>query len=155
MYNGLLILHGALRWIILVLLIVDMARSYAGMKTPGRIFTGGDRRLGLLLTISAHTTLLVGLYLWGFGPWGLANIRNLGFGPVMKDNTYRFWAVEHFFGMLVAIVLITIAGGSGKKNISDKAKFKRTFWLLLVALVIILVTIPWPFRTGIARPWLW
>jgi hypothetical protein len=56
--------------------------------------------------------------------------------------------------MLIAIVLITLGRGAAKKNISDRAKHKRTFWYILVALVIILATIPWPFREGIARPWL-
>jgi hypothetical protein len=97
--------------------------------------------------------LVVGLYLYFVGPWGLANIRNLGFGEVMKDHVYRFYAVEHIFGMLVAIALITIGRGASKKNISDLAKHKRTFWFVFVALVIILATIPWPFRQGIARPW--
>jgi hypothetical protein len=49
--------------------------------------------------------------------------------------------------------LITIGRGATKKNITDAAKQRRTFWYFLVALVIILVSIPWPFREGIARPW--
>jgi len=84
----------------------------------------------------------------------LANIRNLGFGDVMKDKVYRYFAIEHLTGMLIAIVLITIGRGAAKKNIPDLAKFKRSFWFFLVALVIILATVPWPFRVGIGRPWL-
>lgn len=148
MFAILLHLHSLLRWVILVLAVVVIFKSYSGM-TAGRPFSAGERKAGLFLMISAHTTLLVGLYLWLFGPWGLANIRNLGFGEVMKNDVYRFYAVEHIFGMLVAIVLITIARGVSKKNIPDAAKHKRTFWLVLVALVIILVTIPWPFRAAI------
>ena len=104
--------------------------------------------------IAAHTTLLVGLYLWFFGPFGLMNIQNLGFGAMMKDRIARYYAVEHTTGMLIAIVLITIGRGASKKNIPDVAKFKRTFWFILVALIIILATVPWPFRAGIGRPWL-
>lgn len=153
MYNVLLTLHSILRWAILILSVVAIVRSFSGM-TAGRPFSAADKKTGLFLMISAHTTLLVGLYLYFFGPWGFANIRSLGFGEVMKNNVYRFYAVEHIFGMLVAIVLITIGRGASKKNISDLAKHKRTFWFILVALVIILATIPWPFRAGIARPWL-
>jgi hypothetical protein len=148
MYDLLLHLHSLLRWVILVLSLVVIFKSYSGM-TAGKPFSAGDKKVGLFLMISAHTTLLVGLYLWVFGPYGLANIRNLGFGEVMKDRVYRFFAVEHIFGMLVAIVLITIGRGAAKKPISDGAKHKRTFWLILVALVIMLATIPWPFREGI------
>jgi hypothetical protein len=153
MYTALLYLHSILRWVILVLGIVAVFKSYSGM-TAGKPFSAGDRKVGLFLMIAAHTTLLVGLYLWLTGPWGLANIRNLGFGEVMKDRVYRFYAVEHLVGMLIAIILITLGRGAAKKPISDRAKHKRTFWFILVALVIILATVPWPFREGIARPWL-
>ena len=60
----------------------------------------------------------------------------------------------NFAGMLIAIVLITIGRGVAKKSIPDAAKFKRSFWLFLIALVIILATVPWPFREGIGKPWL-
>jgi hypothetical protein len=153
MYNGLLHLHSFLRWVIIVLALIAIFRSYTGM-TAGKVFSAADKKTGLFLMITAHTTLLVGLYLWIAGPWGLANIRNLGFGDVMKDKVYRFYAIEHIFGMLVAIVLITIGRGAAKKNIPDAAKFKRSFWFFLVALVIILATVPWPFRAGIGRHWL-
>jgi hypothetical protein len=153
MYTALLYLHSILRWVILVLGVVAVFKSYSGM-TAGKPFSAGDGKVGLFLMIAAHTTLLVGLYLWLTGPWGLANIRNLGFGEVMKDRVYRFYAVEHLVGMLIAIVLITLGRGAAKKPIPDRAKHKRTFWFILVALVIILATVPWPFREGIARPWL-
>jgi hypothetical protein len=152
MYTGLVYLHSFLRWVILILEIVAIYRSYTGM-TGGRPFTDGDKKTGLFLMISAHTQLLVGIYLYFAGPWGMANLQNLGFGEVMKDSVARFYAVEHIFGMLVAIVLITIGRGVVKKNIPDAVKHRRAFWLFLVALVIILATIPWPFRAGVARPW--
>ena len=153
MYTDLLDLHSVLRWVILVLALVAIFKSYSGM-TAGKVFSAGDRKVGLFLMIAAHTTLVVGFYLWLAGPYGLANIRNLGFGEVMRDRVYRFYAVEHLVGMLIAIVLITLGRGAAKKSISDRAKHKRTFWYILVALVIMLATIPWPFRVGIARPWL-
>ena len=153
MYTTFLYLHSILRWIIIVLAVVSIFKSISGMMT-GKPFGGAEKKTGLFLMISAHTTLVVGFYLWLAGPWGLANIRNLGFGDVMKDRVYRFYAVEHLVGMLIAIVLITIARRVSKKSISDGAKHKRTFWLILVALLIILVSVPWPFMAGIARPWL-
>ena len=149
----LLLLHSILRWVILFLLVAAIVKSYNGMSS-GRSFSEGDRKVSLFLMISAHTTLLIGLYLYFFGAWGFASIRNLGFGEVMKNKAARFYAVEHIFGMLVAIVLITIGRGVAKKSIPDLAKHKRTFWYFLVALVIILATVPWPFRAEIARPWL-
>lgn len=154
MYTGLLHLHSFLRWIILLLALIAIFKSYTGM-TAGKPFTAGDKKTGLFTMIAAHTTLLIGLYQWIMGPWGLKNIENMGFGAVMKDPVARFYGVEHLTGMLIAIVLITIGRGVSKKNIPDAVKHKKTFWFFLVALLIILASIPWPFRAvGAGRPWL-
>jgi hypothetical protein len=151
MYNGLLHLHSILRWVILILLVVAILRHLSGMigRKP---YTNGDRRVDLFLMISAHIQLLVGLYQWIAGPLGIRNILNVGMGEVMKNAAFRFWGVEHFVGMLIAIILITIGRGVGKKNISDRKKHSTAFWLFFVALLIILATVPWPSREGIGRP---
>ena len=98
--------------------------------------------------ISAHITLLLGVSQWMVGDLGLKMIQNAGFGAVMKDSASRFFAVEHFAGMLIGIILITIARGKAKT-----LNYKAASWLYIIALIIILVTIPWPFREGIGRPW--
>jgi|ERR1700733_9568992 len=154
MYNTLLFLHSLLRWVILLLALTAIYRSFIGMRA-GKPFTAADKKTGLFLMISAHTTLLIGLYQWMVGPWGLQNILNMGMAAVMKDPVYRFYAVEHMTGMIIAIVLITIGRGVSKKNIPDTLKHKKTFWFFLVALVIILASVPWPFLTGIGRPLLY
>lgn len=151
MYRGLLDLHNLLRWVILVLAVVAIIKAYSGMMYR-KPFTRGDKKIGLFLMISAHIMLLIGLYQWILGPWGLQNILNSGMGVVMKDKVYRFWAVEHITGMLIAIILITIGRGVSKKSYSDRTKHKKTFWFYLIALLIILVTAPWPSRVGIGRP---
>lgn len=147
-----LFLHSVLRWVILLLLLAAIFSSYGGMSS-GRTYAARDRKLGLFLMICAHTTLLLGLVLWFFG-MGLSFVRENGMGVVMKNAVMRYWVVEHFVGMLIAIVLITIGRGVAKKSIPDASKFKRSFWLFLLALVIILATIPWPFRAGVGRPWI-
>ena len=118
----------------------------------GKPFTAADKKAGLFLLIASHTTLLIGLYQWIVGPWGLKNIQNVGFSAVMKDPVYRFYGIEHMTGMIIAIVLITIGRRASKKNIPDAVKHKKTFWFFLIALVIILASVPWPFRAGIGRP---
>jgi hypothetical protein len=151
--STLLFLHSILRWVILVLLVLAIIKSYSGMSSE-RSFAEGDRKLSLFLMIAAHTTLLLGLVLWFFGQFGLSLALDNGMRMVMKNSVMRYWVVEHFVGMLIAIVLITIGRGVAKKSIPDSAKFKRAFWLFLVALIIILATVPWPFRAGVGRPWI-
>jgi hypothetical protein len=150
MYTGLLHLHNFMRWVILILLIVALVRHYAGY-TNKKPFSARDKKIDLFLMISAHITLLIGLYQWIAGPWGLKNISSNGMGQVMKQPVQRFFAVEHLVGMLIAIALITIGRGVAKKAISDTAKHKKAFWMFLVALVIIVISIPWPGREA-ARP---
>lgn len=152
MYTGLLHLHNLLRWVILILLIVALIKHLSGMN-GNKPYTNGDKKVGLFLMISAHITLLVGLYQWFVGPLGLPNIQNIGFGEVMKDKGFRFFAIEHMVGMLIGIILITIGRGVGKKNLPDVIKHRKSFWLYLVALIVILASVPWPFRGAeIARP---
>jgi len=151
MYQGMLHLHNLLRWIILILLLVAIFKSIADRNKP---FTSGHRKTGLFLMICADVMLLVGLYQWFAGPWGLKSIQNNGFSNVMKIPALRFFVAEHTIGMLVAIILIHIGYSFSKKNIPDPAKHKRTLLLYGLALLIILISIPWPFReVGEGRAW--
>ncbi len=150
MYTGLLHLHNLLRWVILILLVIAVIRHLIGMS-GNKPFTKGDKKTGLFLMIAAHIQLLIGLYQWFVGPWGLKLLQNTGMGAAMKDPVSRYWVVEHNIGMLLAIILITIGRGVSKKSISDVRKHTRTFWFFLIALVLVLALIPWPGREGIGR----
>ncbi len=149
MYQGLLHLHNLLRWVILLLLLLNIYQNIARANKP---FSKRDAKLGLFLMISAHITLLIGLYQWFAGDLGFKMIQQAGMSAVMKDSASRFWAVEHITGMIIGIVLITIGKGVAKKPYDDNKKHKRSAMLYIAALVIILVTVPWPFREGIGRP---
>jgi len=151
MYNGMLHLHSVLRWVILILLLVAIYKSFADRSKP---FTSGHMKLGLYLMICADLLLLVGLYQWFAGDWGLKSIQTNGMSAVMKNSQLRFFAIEHTTGMLIAIVLIHIGRSFGKKNIPDVMKHKRTILFFGLALLIILISVPWPFRmVGAGRHW--
>ena len=151
MQTGLVHLHNLLRWIVLVLLVISIVKSYSGWKNK-KVFTPGDKKIWLFTMIAAHTTLLIGLYQWLAGRYGMLTTSLPEGSSVMKEKFYRFFWVEHPVGMIIAIVLITLARGMSKKNISDNDKFRKAFWLFLIALIVILVTIPWPFREVVGRP---
>jgi heme A synthase len=140
MYTGLLHLHNLLRWVILLLLLIAIFQSFS--KTEGL------RKTSLFLLIAAHIQLLIGLYQWLVGGFGYNLIRNNGFSEVMKNSVQRFWAVEHIAGMLIATILITIARGKAKRG-----EYTAASWMYVVALILILAVVPWPFREDIARPW--
>ena len=148
MYNFLLGLHNLLRWIILLLLVVNIVRHFAAINRP---FSSIDKKLGLWLMISAHIQLVIGLYQWFAGAWGFNNIKSNGMGEVMQNSTERFFAVEHTVSMIIAIVLITIARGIFRKSITDSKKHRRCILLYTLALLIILAMIPWPGMETIGR----
>ncbi|WP_153799706.1 hypothetical protein [Foetidibacter luteolus] len=147
METGLLHLHNLLRWVIIILLLVNIFRHFSAANKP---YTAGDKKLGLFLMIAAHTTLLIGLYQVIFGRFGWVHVPEGT--PIMKDKFWRFFLIEHPVGMLIAIVLITIGKGVAKKSIPDAAKHKKAAILFTIAFIFILASVPWPFREGIARP---
>ena len=149
MYQGILHLHNFLRWVILLLLLVNVIRHVMAMNKP---FANADKKLGLVLMITAHVMLLVGLYQYFAGPFGYRLFAENGASVVMKNPALRFWAVEHITSMILAIVLITVARGVFRKPITNEAKHKRALLLYVVALILVIAAVPWPFRENIARP---
>jgi hypothetical protein len=150
LYSAMLHAHSVGRWIVLLLLLFAIINSLIAGNRP---YIKSDNRLGLLLTIFADLMLLIGVYLYFAGPLGYKAIQS-GAGAVMKDPYTRFFAVEHLAGMLIAIILMHIGKAQGKRPIGDRAKHRRTMIFYLVALLIILASIPWPFREIFAsRGW--
>jgi hypothetical protein len=150
MFSVLLQLHNILRWVILLLLLLSILQSFVGW-IKHRELREGDAKLWLFTMISVHTTLLIGLILLLFGRYGILSSGLPEGISLMKDKFYRFFWVEHPVGMLIATVFVTLGRGVVKKQISDPLKYKRAFWFFLLALVIIIATIPWPFREIVGR----
>lgn len=142
MYTGMLHLHNILRWIILILLLISLFQAFTKKS--------GLQKTSLWLLIAAHITLLLGLFQYfNNEAVGFQMIERLGgFGNVMKDSFARFWVVEHISAMIFAIVFITMARSRVKKQ-----NFAAASWMYVVALILILAAVPWPFREAIARPW--
>lgn len=154
MTTGMLHLHSVLRYLVLFFALWAIFKSMSGMG-GNKAFTKGDQRPGLFFMISMDVQLLVGLILYFTGGFGLNSIKSLGMGETMKNSITRFFAVEHLIGMLVALVLVHIGYAATKKaELTDQKKYKKSFWLYLIALVVIIASIPWPFReVGAGRSW--
>ncbi len=151
MDTGLLHLHNLLRWIILVLLLVSIVKTYSGWQSK-KVFSAGDKKIWLFTMIAGHITLLLGLYQVGFGRFGIS--KGLPEGTsLMKDKFFRFFWVEHPVAMILAIVFLTLAHGMSKKAVPDETKYKKAFIYFLLALILILAAVPWPFRDVVGRPW--
>jgi len=134
MYNGLLHAHSGVRYIVLLGLLIVVVTSLLGWINR-KPYTPTDNKLSLYLFIATHIQLLLGLILYFVSPF-----VQFG-GTTMSDKTTRYWTVEHMVGMLVAVVLITLARSTSKRMSDDNARHKRMFIFNFVALVVIIAII--------------
>src|SRR6202012_4384788 len=134
LYSFFLHLHSGFRYIVLLLVLLAIVRSWAdwlGKKS----YSEGNRKLNLFAMISAHTQLLIGLVLYFLSPFVQFNSQT------MKDDATRYWTVEHLTAMVIAIVLITIGHSKSKKPALLEGKHKAIAIFYTLALLIIIITI--------------
>lgn len=152
MQTGFVHLHNLLRWIIVVLLLVSLVKAYTGW-TSKKAFAVGDKKTWLFTMIASHITLLLGLYQVAMGRYGIFTSTLPEGTSFMKDKFYRFFWMEHPITMIGAIVFITLAHGMSKKAVADEIKYKKAFYFFLIAALLLLAGVPWPFRGEIiGRP---
>lgn len=153
MHNTLLLIHSLLRWAILLAGIWAVLRAFMGVsgKTP---FTGADKKAGLFYMIFFDLQLLVGLVLYFVtSPVVQTALQNMKFA--MKDSVLRFYAVEHITMAVIAFVLVHMGYSKVKKATTDAQKHKTALIFFGIALLLVLLLTPWPFRlAGAGRGWI-
>jgi len=147
MYQILLVLHSYLRYFVIGAGLVAVYRAYVGW-TDRRPFAKGDNAFGASFVGFMLLQLIVGLGLYfGLSPWGLKAVRVAG---ALKDPIVRFFGVQHVALMILAIVVAQIGRTLSVKRPNDTAKHKTAFIYYGVALVLVLLMIPWglwnPYR---------
>jgi hypothetical protein len=142
MYTALLFLHSWLRWAVLLLGLLALGRALVGVRTR-RPFTPVDDSRGRLFVLGLDVQFLVGLvlYLWA-SPFTTAAFLDLG--NAMRNPPLRFFVVEHVFGMVAALGFAHV-GRVRLRRAADSVQRHRTALIFFgLALVVILVSIPWP-----------
>ena len=130
--------HSGLRWVALGLLIFALFNALKGKKSGEYIKK--DKMINLFTMISLHTQLLIGLILY-FSSDKVQFIKGW-----MKNSLLRFYGMEHFLMMIIALVIITIGRKKAEKIEDARSKHATIFNWYLIVLIIILLAIPWPFR---------
>lgn len=147
-YSITLFLHSWMRWAVVIsalLVIVQAFRGWSG----GVAWDATKARFASWFVNTTSIQLVLGLVLYGFlSPITTAAFSNMG--NAMKDSVIRFWAVEHMSMMVVAVALAHIGAGRIKKATDDQAKHRAAAIFFTIAIVVILVSIPWAGLT--ARP---
>ena len=146
MHTGLSHMHSLLRWILLALMIITLIRLVMVRKSDNS-FPEAVRKLGLFTLISAHLQLVIGLTMYIVSSERVKMALS-DMGTAMGTTILRFVAVEHITGMIIGIVMITIGYSKSKRAESAIAKNRTMFRFFLIGLIVILASIPWPFREG-------
>jgi hypothetical protein len=126
MHAAFLFVHSLLRWVVVAAGVHAVVAAGRGNGRAGRYFP-------ILLDIQVFT----GLLLYWLSPITSSALTNMG--TTMQNRVARFWAVEHGFSMLVALALAHVGLARAKKGKGGAAL------LYLLALIAILIGIPWPF----------
>ena len=141
MYTGFLHLHDALRWLLLVSLVITLIKYIAGW-IGHQPWKKVDRILGIVFVALMDLQMLIGLVLYFFlSP--LTKIAFSNMGAAMKNADLRFYAVEHLSIMLLAVVLVHIGSAKSKRALPDVSKFKIATIFYLISLALIIAGIPW------------
>lgn len=139
LYTAIKHAHSGLRWVVLVLLVLAILNAF-GKRRGGSVYPGKEK-LALFAMISVHVQLLLGLvlYLW------LSPLVSFE-GNVMGNAVTRFYTVEHLVGMLIGIALVTIGYSKAKRQAELNKGWKTISTFYLLGLLVIIASIPWPFR---------
>ena len=151
MHLTLLTLHSLVRWVVLASLLFAIYRAYRGWFFRKPFFSFDDSVRHWTATIS-HIQLIIGLVLYSISP--IIDFFLHNYKAAVQQRQFRFFGMEHSLMMLVAIALLTIGSALAKRKTEDGEKFKTMAIWFTIALLVILVSIPWPFSPLTSRPFL-
>lgn len=124
-------LHSGFRYVVFIMVVLAIIQSLLG-RLGKKPYTEVNRRVNLFALISAHTQLLIGIVLYFLSP----NVQfNSG---TMKNEITRYFTVEHWVMMIIAIVLITIGHSKSKKAALPEVKHKTIAIFYIIAFLIII-----------------
>ncbi|CAI8359974.1 MAG: Uncharacterised protein [Bacteroidetes bacterium MED-G17] len=139
MYEVLKNLHSFLRWGVLLFgVLAILLALYAWIRKSE--YKKHHNQLSLLFLIFTHTQILIGLILYFLSP--VVKIAMQDFGAAMKNESLRFWSLEHPVSMILGAVLISVGRSISKKTSNPVLKHRRTFLYFLAGILVIISAIP-------------
>ena len=143
MYSFILATHNILRWFVLIFGILAIIRGFVGWSGK-KEWTGLDNKLGLGFTMSLDIQVLLGFLLYFvFSP--VTKVAFSDIGAAMGTSELRFFLVEHFLMMIIALVVAHIGRSRAKKADTDVSKHKNAAIFYTIAMLLILAAIPWQY----------
>ncbi|MBR8536604.1 hypothetical protein KDU71_13600 [Carboxylicivirga sediminis] len=145
MYNGLLHAHSGIRYIALALMLIAILQGLIGWLTNKQFGKVHKRIINLNMGVFV-AQLVIGITLY------IISSKVL-FDPAMfKSTLLRFYTLEHPLMMLIASIIVIHYSCKAKAN-SSYHTHKKLFISHTIALIIIVASIPWPFREQLGAGW--
>lgn len=141
MYEAVLTLHSLLRWLVVLGVAFVLVRALVARFSTSA-WKGSDTALMRATTVMFDVQLVLGLALLVYlSPIAAAAFRD--FGAAMKDETLRFFSVEHTTLMLAALAFAHVGSARVKRAQQAELQAKRaTLWFALTA-ICLAFGVPW------------
>lgn len=146
MYSTFLSIHSIFRWIVLLCLLYTFFTHIEGLLSK-RSYSKTDNIVRNMAKGFTELQLLIGFVLYFLlSPTMQYFFKN---GANGSDEAL-FFEIYHIAMMFVAVAVMSIGNGMVKKAATYHEKFKQTIAFFGIALLLILLAIPWfrPFLRG-------
>jgi hypothetical protein len=149
MYSAFLGVHSYVRWVVVIAGLIVIVRAITGI-TSRRGWGSGDSVPIRVFSIALDIQFLIGLLLY---VWLSPFIRDAwaDMAATMRNAPLRFFAVEHLTGMIIGLGLAHVGTSKIGKAADAGQKHKLAAVFIGLAMVVILLSIPWPGMPG-GRP---
>ncbi len=151
MYNPLLGIHSVVRWLVVLSLLLSIGIAIRGYLTNRR-FSPTENKIRHWTATIGHIQLIIGILLYLKSP--IAQYLYTDLNDALANWQVLFFGVVHSLLMLIAIVVLTLGSAFAKRKTTDRLKYKTIFIWYALALIIILIAIPWPFSPLAERPFI-
>lgn len=141
MYPWLLFIHSVLRWVVLLVGFLAFFKALTA-RGSGRPWAETGAGLARAFAMTMALQLVLGLALLFMSPITQAAFHDMA--SAMKTAGLRYFAIEHPFGMIIAVALAHIGWIKAKRAADDAAPGIAAKWFG-ITLLITLLSIPWPF----------
>lgn len=141
MYQIVLSLHNAWRWVVVLILVIAIVQFLMGWLQR-KNWTSRDKRTLMLYTTAIDIQVVLGFLLF-FVLSPLTTSAFSNFGEAMRNSGQRFFLVEHTVLMVVAVIVAHVSSIIARKQATDVGKFRIAAIGAIVVAIAILAGIPW------------
>jgi len=144
LYKALTGFHSGWRYIVIILLVLGIWFGFQTSKGK-KPFAGATKKMGMFSMIAMDLQLVAGLLLYFHWISTQTNFKISNITDQLGAPSFRNIALDHAIGMLLALIFVHIGYAKAKKALNDVDAGRKQFIWFLIAFILILVSIPWPF----------